>query len=206
MLSALFALLAGIVTVAAPCTLPVLPILLGASVGQHSGARPVFIALGFAVSFAAAVLVFSIVTQIAGIDASALRSAGVVMLAVFGLLMLWPQPFDALMARVGGALRHGGSSWTDGQSNLGGFLLGTTLGLVWTPCAGPVLGSILTVIATEPEMAWAALLLCVYALGAAIPMIAIAYGGQYVTTRVRQIAVVAHRLRQGFGVVTYCPP
>lgn len=201
MLSILFALLAGILTVAAPCTLPVLPILLGASIGQRSGTRPVFMALGFAVSFAGAVLVFSAITQIAGVDAATLRSAAIVMLTIFGLLMIWPQPFDALMGRIGSLIRSGHRHRTIDPSNLGGFLLGTTLGLVWTPCAGPVLGSILTVLATTPEFSKAALLLCVYSLGAAIPMLAIAYGGQVVTTRVKHVAAIAHRLRQGFGVV-----
>jgi cytochrome c-type biogenesis protein len=46
------------------------------------------------------------------------------------------------------------------------------------------------------------LLLIVYALGAAVPMLAIAYGGQFVTTRVRSIARVSHRLQQGFGAVS----
>jgi cytochrome c biogenesis protein CcdA len=84
---------------------------------------------------------------------------------------------------------------------IGGFVLGTTLGLVWTPCAGPVLGSILTVIATSKDTAWASLLLIVYAIGAALPMLAIAYGGQAVTSRVRSAARIAPRLQQGFGVV-----
>ena len=86
-------------------------------------------------------------------------------------------------------------------SNVGGFVLGTTLGLVWAPCAGPVLASILTVIATAPHIEWAALLLVFYAVGAAVPMLAIAYGGQFVTTRVRRLARVSHRLQQGFGVL-----
>jgi len=51
MVTLLFALLAGILTVAAPCTLPVLPVLFGASIGQTSKARPVFMALGFVASF-----------------------------------------------------------------------------------------------------------------------------------------------------------
>ena len=59
MISTLFALLAGIVTIAAPCALPVLPILPGASVGQTSRARPVFVTLGFVVSFLTVVVFFS---------------------------------------------------------------------------------------------------------------------------------------------------
>ena len=80
-------------------------------------------------------------------------------------------------------------------------MLGISLGAVWTPCAGPVLGSILTLVATEPDNAKAALLLACYSIGAALPMLAIAYGGQYASTRVRQLARHTHRLQQGFGVV-----
>ena len=83
----------------------------------------------------------------------------------------------------------------------GGFVLGLTLGVVWTPCAGPVLGSILTLIATSQHLTHAGLLLLVYAIGAGVPMLAIAYGGQYASVRVRGLASHAHRIQQGFGVV-----
>jgi cytochrome c biogenesis protein CcdA len=64
-----------------------------------------------------------------------------------------------------------------------------------------VLGSILTIIATSEHLRWEALLLVAYAIGAAVPMLAIAYGGQFVTTRVRGVARVSHRLQQGFGLL-----
>jgi cytochrome c biogenesis protein CcdA len=64
-----------------------------------------------------------------------------------------------------------------------------------------VLASILTVIATAPHIEWQALLLIVYAVGAAVPMLAIAYGGQFVSIRVRSIACISHRVQQGFGAV-----
>ena len=64
-----------------------------------------------------------------------------------------------------------------------------------------MLASILTVIATAPHIEWAALLLVVYAVGAAVPMLAIAYGGQFATTRVRRLARVSNRLQQGFGAL-----
>ncbi|MCP4619298.1 MAG: cytochrome c biogenesis protein CcdA [Bradyrhizobium sp.] len=198
MLNLLLALLAGVITIAAPCTLPMLPILLGASVGQTSKARPVMIALGFVVSFSLVALALSAITRVFDFDPNVLRSAAAILLAGFGLLMLWPAPFEWLASRLGGF--SGGNAATD-PSALGGFVLGTTLGLVWTPCAGPVLGSILTVIATSKDTAWASTLLVTYAIGAAIPMLAIAYGGQAVTARVRSLARIAPRLQQGFGVV-----
>ena len=60
---------------------------------------------------------------------------------------------------------------------------------------------ILTIVATSKDTAWASLLLVVYAVGAALPMLAIAYGGQAVTTRVRSVARIAPKLQQGFGIV-----
>jgi cytochrome c-type biogenesis protein len=202
MVTLLFALLAGIVTVAAPCTLPVLPVLFGASIGQTSKARPVFIALGFVASFTIVAIVFSAITQIVGIDPDRLRTVAIGLLLIFGILMLWPRPFEWLGARAGDLLNRVHRIPVRAQSgNIGGFVLGTTLGLVWTPCAGPVLASILTVIATAPHVEWEALLLMVYAVGAAVPMLAIAYGGQLVTTRVRSLARFSDRLQQGFGVL-----
>ena len=202
MFNLVLALLAGLVTIAAPCTLPVLPILLGASVGHTSKARPALIALGFVVSFSAVALLLSAITRIFDFDPNVLRTGAAFLLVGFGLLMIWPTPFEWLSVRIGG-LTNGSSASTTGSrhGNIGGFVLGTTLGLVWTPCAGPVLGSILTIVATSKDSAWASLLLVVYAIGAAIPMLAIAYGGQAVTTRVRSIARISPRLQQGFGIV-----
>lgn len=200
MFNLVLALLAGVVTIAAPCTLPVLPILLGASVGQTGKLRPAMIAAGFVVSFSATALLLSAITRIFDFDPNVLRTGAAVLLLGFGLLMIWPAPFEWLSIRLGGLI-NAGSATTTRPGALGGFVLGTTLGLVWTPCAGPVLGSILTIVATSKDTAWASLLLVVYAMGAAIPMLAIAYGGQAVTTRVRSIARISPRLQQGFGVV-----
>ncbi|MDB5513642.1 MAG: Cytochrome c biosis protein CcdA [Tardiphaga sp.] len=209
MLNLVLALLAGVVTIAAPCTLPVLPILLGASVRQTSRIRPTLIALGFVVSFSAVALLLGFLTRIFDFDPNVLRAGATVLLLGFGLLMIWPAPFEWLSIRIGGLTGGitGGAGAGQGniqgniQDNIGGFVLGTTLGLVWTPCAGPVLGSILTIVATSKDTAWASLLLVIYAIGAALPMLAIAYGGQAVTTRVRSIARISPRLQQGFGVI-----
>ncbi|SFK02226.1 cytochrome c biogenesis CcdA family protein [Bradyrhizobium sp. Gha] len=201
MLELLFAVLAGILTIAAPCTLPMLPILLGASIGRSSQLRPAMIALGFVVSFSAVALLLGALTRTFDFDPNVLREAAAVLLLGFGLLMLWPAPFEWLSIRLNGWLNPGTTSGLQREGALGGLMLGTTLGLVWTPCAGPVLGSILTLVATSKNLAWAGTLLVAYAIGAAIPMLAIAYGGQAATTRVRSLARASPRLQQGFGVV-----
>jgi cytochrome c biogenesis protein CcdA len=147
-------------------------------------------------------LLLSAITRIFDFDPDVLRTAATILLLGFGLLMIWPAPFESLSIRIGGFTGAGSTANSAfRQGNIGGFVLGTTLGLVWTPCAGPVLGSILTVVATSKNTAWASALLVVYAIGAAIPMLAIAYGGQAVTTRVRSIARLSPKLQQGFGAI-----
>jgi cytochrome c-type biogenesis protein len=200
MAAAALAFFAGVLTVAAPCSLPLLPALLGASVGQSGAARPAFITLGFVVSFTVVAVFFSVVTQIAGIDQTALRSAAAALLASFGALLLWPRPFEWLWLQIGSRFVPGDRIITRfAQGNFGAFALGTALGLVWTPCAGPILASILTLIATATTLASGAVLLAVYAVGAAVPLLVIGWGGQAVTGRVRILARHAHRLQQGLG-------
>lgn len=201
MLNLVLALLAGVVTVAAPCTLPVLPILLGASVGQTGKARPAMIAAGFVLSFSIVALALGAITRVFDFDPNHLRTGAAILLLGFGLLMIYPAPFERLSIRIGSLAGGGAAGVIPSQSLVGGFVLGTTLGLIWTPCAGPVLGSILTVVATSKDTAFASLQLVTYAIGAAIPMLLIAYGGQAVTTRLRRIAPFAPRLQQGFGLV-----
>jgi cytochrome c-type biogenesis protein len=197
----LLALLAGAVTIAAPCTLPVLPILLGASIGQDGRARPALIALGFVISFAFVALALNAIATALHFDPEALRNAGLVVLVLFGVLMIFPAAFERLAPRLGSASAIAAHPIFAARPNLGGFVLGTTLGLVWTPCAGPVLGAILTAVATSTDRGHSATLLLAYTIGAALPMLAIAYGGQAISTRLRRIAPYAARLQQGFGVV-----
>jgi cytochrome c biogenesis protein CcdA len=202
MINILIAMLAGVFTIAAPCILPMLPILLGSSIGQTSRARPAFIALGFTVTFSACAIVFSLFSESLGLSQQTLRDAAVVLLVVFGLLMLWKRPFDLLAARLSFLTDRAAALGNRAEmSNMGGLLLGMTMGAVWTPCAGPVLGSILTLVATQHDLGRAGTMLLSYSIGAGIPMLAIAYGGQHVTTRVRRVARHAERMQQMFGVL-----
>lgn len=202
MLNAVLALLAGVATVAAPCTLPVLPILLGASVGQTSRLRPAAIALGFVVSFSFVALLLNALTRALDFDPNVLRNGATLLLGVFGLLMFFPAVYERLASQAGATSTGPGlRAIANAPGAAGGLVLGAALGLVWTPCAGPVLGSILTLIATSKDFAASSTLLIVYALGAAVPMLAIAYGGQAVTTRVRSVARFAPMLRQAFGAI-----
>ncbi len=201
MLQVLFALLAGILTIAAPCILPLLPVLLGTSVGHRSKTRPVFIVLGFIIVFSLAGLLLATLSTKLGLNPNTLRLVAIVVLALFGALLLWPLPFELIAGRLSGTFAKVGAEANQGQGNLSGFVLGMTLGLVWTPCAGPVLGTVLTLVALQRELTTAGILLTAYAIGAALPMLAIAYGGQYLTAKVRVLTRYTGVLQRTFGVL-----
>jgi len=193
---------AGLLTVAAPCVLPLLPVVLGATAAGGPGARPVFIAAGFALSFTLLALAFGSVQHLLGLEQQTVRNLASGLLVVFGLCMVWPGAFQRLSIACGGLLNRvsqvgdrAGPGWA------GGILVGVSLGAIWTPCAGPVLATILTLVATQSSWAASAGLLALYALGAALPMLGIAYGGQWALARVRILSGHSHRLQQGMGVV-----
>lgn len=191
---------AGLLTAAAPCILPLLPVLLGAAIGQQDRWRPLFLVAGFITAFAGFAILFGSFSTVLGLSPDTLRKVSIILLGSFGILLLWPRPYEWLMARSSRLLSFAGRIVPRaGSGPVGGLVLGLTLGVLWTPCAGPVLGSILTLIATSENLARAALLLVTYAIGAGIPILLIAYGGQYATTEVRRFARYSPALQRAFG-------
>jgi cytochrome c biogenesis protein CcdA len=200
------ALLAGLATVASPCVLPVLPFLLGAAVEQSGRRRPLLIVAGFVLSFSAFALALGAVSSAAQLAQETLRNVAIVMLGVSGLLRIWPRPWDLLVETVGSVWARLRGTAADavpkgGQDSGGAFVLGLSLGAVWTPCAGPVLASILALVVQAHDPARAARLVGLYALGAALPMLALIHGGQAIVGRVRGIARHAVALQRAFGVL-----
>jgi cytochrome c biogenesis protein CcdA len=199
------ALLAGLLTIASPCVLPVLPILLGTSVDRPSRVRPLFIIAGFILSFASFAMLLGAVSSAVHLAQDVLRNTATVLLGLAGLSRIWPAPFTWIAQRLAPPLQRIGAVVNPGfsvsNSNTGGFVLGMSLGAVWTPCAGPVLASILVLVVKAQNLHWSALLITLYAIGASIPMLAIIYGGQYIARHVRVVARHAARLQQAFGAI-----
>jgi cytochrome c biogenesis protein CcdA len=182
---------AGLFTVASPCILPVLPFLFGAGTAARDTRQPLRTMAGFILTFTAAGLLLGAASSAVHVAQETLRNASLLLLGVFGLLRIWSRPYDWLVAKLPSLPAPSG----------GGFLLGASLGAVWTPCAGPVLASILVLVAGAQDITRSAWLLFLYALGAAIPMLGILYGGQAATQRVRVLARHSERLQQGFGLL-----
>lgn len=202
MIEILLAVVAGILTIAAPCILLPLPIIFGASVGQSARSRPIFITLGFVATFAVLGLTLNILVQRSGLDPQTLRHGAAILLFIFGFFMIWQALFERLTAKLSSLMNKvGQAAQQTGSGSGGGFLLGVIIGIIWTPCAGPILASILTLIAQQTDITRAALLLFAYAIGAGIPMLVIAYGGQALTTKVKTIARYSATLQRIFGII-----
>lgn len=194
-----FAFLAGLVTVLSPCILPVLPVVLASALGS-SRWRPAGVVLGLVVSFAFFTLTLTAIVTLLGVPADWLRLGGGVVIGAFGLTLLAPpllHRFELLSGRLAGlqsAGSGGGGFWS-------GALVGASLGLVWAPCAGPILAGVTTLVATNRLSAAAVAVTASYAIGAGVPMLAIAYGGRRAVSRIRGINQHTATMQRAFGVV-----
>jgi cytochrome c biogenesis protein CcdA/thiol-disulfide isomerase/thioredoxin len=183
---------AGIVTAVSPCVFPVLPILFAGG-GSGSRRKPYAIIAGLVASFATFTLIATWLLDKLGLPDDLLRNISIGLLFLLAAILVFPQ-LGVLVERPLARF----SRRKPGNDLGGGFLLGVSLGLVFVPCAGPVLSAI-TANAARLSFGWKTVLVTVaYALGAAIPMLAVAAFGQRVSGRVRARAV---QLRAALGVV-----
>ena len=183
---------AGIITAISPCVFPVLPILFAGG-GSGGRRRPFAIIAGLVTSFATFTLFATWILRQLHLPQDFLRNLAIALLFLLAATLVFPQ-LGMLLERPLAAL----SRRRPGRDLGGGFLLGATLGLVFVPCAGPVLAAI-TANAARVQFGWKTVLVTVaYSLGAAGPMLAVAALGEDVTRRLR--ANAAH-VRTALGVV-----
>ena len=194
---------AGGLTTLSPCVFPLLPLVLGGAVQGHRFA-PVAMGLGMMVSFAGIGVVLGALGPALGIDADTIRVAGAAMLIAFALVMLVPalgDRFSRWMLPIASAA-NAASTRLDGGSLLSAAALGAVLGLVWSPCSGPLLGSALTLVASEGGAVRGGVVLALFGLGAAIPLVAVAYASRSGFMRARDwILARIEGVRRGFAVL-----
>src|SRR5450830_1168584 len=182
----------GLVTAISPCVLPVLPVVLTTSVAREpSRWRPFVVIGGLVLSFGTFTLLGGALLSLLNLPQDLLRWAGIAILVVVGLGLAWPRfghlieaPF--VRARMPRLNRDGN-----------GFVLGLGLGLVFVPCAGPILASITVLAATArigPELV---VLTVAYCLGVALPLLGFAIAGDRILARIR---VVRERTRMMRGI------
>lgn len=196
-------LAAGSLTTLSPCVFPLLPLVLGASL-QSSRLAPVAMGVGMIASFAGIGMALGAIGPALGIDGDTIRTAGAAMLIAFALIMLVPalgERFTQWMLPIA-STANAASARLDSGSLAGALALGSVLGLVWSPCSGPLLGSALTLVASEGGVARGGMVLGIFGLGAAIPLVAVAYASRSGFARVRDwVLARIERVRYGFALL-----
>ena len=181
----LFAFIAGAATALSPCVLPVLPVALAA--GSTGGRRrPLGVVTGLVVSFTFATVALVYVISALGLPDDLLRNLAIAVLAVAGIALIVPglaARLEVLLSRL--TRRAPGAGKRDGFGS--GVVLGASLGLVYAPCAGPILAGVITVSASQDFTAGRLAVALSYGLGTAVVLYALMLGGR------RLIAPLARR-------------
>ena len=200
MLLILLAYLGGILTILSPCILPVLPFVFARA--GRSFARSTLPLLGGMAATFAIVATLAAVGGGWAVRANAVgRWAALLLLALFGIALVFPSVSDRLtrpLVALGSRLTEQQGQKESVWSSL---ILGVATGLLWAPCAGPILGIIFTAAAIQGASFSTTLLLLAYALGAATSLaLALLVGGK-LFARMKSSLGASERIRQALGVL-----
>lgn len=198
-MSIILAFVAGLVTVLSPCVLPLLPVILASAV-QEGKWRPFGVLAGFVLSFAAITLLLATLVSSLGLHPDAMRALSGIILLLCGIFLAVPQLSHWFEMRTG-AIAGLSARFPDHGGFWGGFVLGAGLGLAWTPCVGPIMASVITLALNQTVTGSAVLVTLAYALGTAIPMAAVIFGGRALVRRVSFLQQHTTAIRLVFGAL-----
>ena len=196
------AFISGLFTILAPCIWPLLPIVLADVTQSKSKRRPLGITVGVAISFAFFTLAISALESSLGFSPNILRKFAVVVLLVIGISMVVPalsRRMEASISSLSG--RFGGVGRNQRSDFSGGFITGLALGVVWTPCSGPILASVATLAATNKVSLQVVIVTLFYVAGVSIPLFGFAVGGQKLLAKSRRLSKHTGRIQIASGVI-----
>jgi cytochrome c biogenesis protein CcdA/thiol-disulfide isomerase/thioredoxin len=178
----LFALLAGAGTALSPCVLPVLPAVLSAGV-TGGKRRPLGVVTGIVASFTFATVALVYVIEVLGLPDDLVRWIAIGTLGLFGIVLVVPPLADRVEAFASRIAP--GPARARGEGFGSGLILGSSLGLVYAPCAGPILAGVITVSASQDFTAGKLAVAFAYAIGSGAVLYAIMLGGRKLIDRTK---------------------
>ncbi|MDP9195840.1 MAG: cytochrome c biogenesis protein DipZ [Pseudomonadota bacterium] len=199
-LNIILALAEGFGLALSPCILPVLPFLLASSIGG-SRIRPFLVIGSFVVSFTAFALLSRQLLVLTGVPQDILQKGAYVLLLLLGLVMVVPFLEERFARLTGGLADRAQGVGQNAQGVWGAVLTGFLIGVVWIPCAGPLLAAALVQVIQAQTGMEAVATVAAFGIGAGIPMLAIALAGQYLTRAVRFLSHHATGIRRAMGVL-----
>ncbi len=176
---AVLSVAAGSLSTLSPCVFPMLPVVAGGAL-QANRLGPVAMGVGMITSFTLMGMLLGAAGPALGMDGDGVRRVGAFALIALALVMLvpsWRSRFTQWLTPMANS-GNAATSHLNGNSLPSAFLLGTVLGLVWSPCSGPLLASALTLVASDGGLVPGGLILGLFGLGAAIPLVTVAYASR----------------------------
>ena len=209
--SVFWVFMAGMATVITPCVLPILPAVLSGSVG--SKLRPLAIVTGMSITFTLMGVLISAVASF-GYFTEYLRWFSIFFIMGMGAV-LFDDEINQAYVNISSFIMNAGrqnisllgklETMAPREGLLGGLFLGMSLGILWIPCVGPILGAVFAFVAQSSASAgnllYGIILLLVYSLGVSIPMLMIAYSGKSVSGRVEWFVRRGHFFKKLSGFI-----
>jgi len=171
---------AGLASVLSPCVLPVIPVI-AAGAERQDRLRPLLVVIGLTITFMAMGAVSSLFGAMLVGRTRYIEQAGGLIIIIMGLMVL----FDASVFKRFYRLSN---IPVKAEGRFGGLILGMALGLIWVPCIGPMLSSILTMVGTSGQLAEGMTLLGFYSAGLSIPLLAVAYSSHALQRKITALA------------------
>ncbi len=203
--SVFWVFMAGLATVITPCVLPILPAVLSGSVGSRL--RPLAIVTGMSTTFTLMGILVSAVASFT-FFAEYLRWLSIFFIIGMGAVLFDDdvnEGYVKVSSSVVNFARERASfiGGMPGEGLPGGFVLGMSLGILWIPCVGPILGAVFAYVAesSASNLLHGTFLLLVYSLGVSIPMLVIAYSGKRISSRVSWFVKRGHFFKKLSGLV-----
>ncbi|MBI5634384.1 MAG: cytochrome c biogenesis protein CcdA [Nitrospirae bacterium] len=172
---------AGLASVLSPCVLPVIPVIAVGSSEKKDRLRPLLVVLGLSITFMTMGAVSALFGALLVGRTRFIEQIGGAIILAMGLMVFFDVSIFKRFYRLS-------NIQVKSEGRFSGVLLGMALGIVWVPCIGPMLSSILAMVGTSGELAKGVLLLGFYSLGLAIPLLTIAYSSHMLRRRLTSLA------------------